>query len=86
MKHVDKKRIPSIILLIDFSEAFNSINHDYIQNVLSLHGFGPSILNWFKKFFSIREATVLMKGIFTKRIFLRQGVPQGDIISHIFLS
>ena len=57
-----------------------------IFSVLNLYGFGPSILNWIQKKFSDREATVLMKGNFTERIFLRQGVPQGDIISpYIFI-
>ena len=37
-------------------------------------------------FFSSREACILMKGYFTEIIFLRQGVPQGDIISpYIFI-
>ena len=45
MKHVNKKRIPAIILLIDFKKAFDSINHRYIQSVLTMYGFGPSILN-----------------------------------------
>ena len=86
MKHVDKKRIPALILLIDFSKAFDSIDHEYIRNVLSLYGFGPNILNWINQFFTGREATVLMKGTFTERIKLRQGVPQGDIISpYIFI-
>merc|ERR1712059_191666 len=54
--------------------------------VLNLYGFGPSILNCINKFFSNREACILMKGYFTERIFLRQGVPQGDIISqYIFI-
>merc|ERR1712082_415079 len=39
MKHVNKKKIPSIILLIDFLKALNSISHQYIQNILSLFGF-----------------------------------------------
>ena len=51
-----------------------------------MYGFGPSIHNWIKNFFSNREACILMKGYFTERIFLRQGVPQGDIISpYIFI-
>ena len=40
MEHVNKNKIPAIILLIDFSKAFDSINHKYIQNVLSMYGFG----------------------------------------------
>ena len=86
IKHVNKAKIPAIILLIDFSKAFDSIDHEYIQNTLSLYGFGPIILNWTKSFFYNREACVLMKGFFTERILLRQGVPQGDIISpYIFI-
>ena len=86
MKHVNKKRIPAIILLIDFKKAFDSINHRYIQSVLAMYGCGPCILNWINKFFSDREACILMKGYFSERIFLMQGVPQGDIISpYIFI-
>ena len=51
-----------------------------------MYGFGPSILNWTKNFFYNRDACVLMKGFFKERILLKQGVPQGDIISpYIFI-
>ena len=86
MEHVNKRQIPAIILLIDFSKAFDSIDHNYIQNVLALYGFGDNILLWIHTFFSDRSACVLMKGNFTDTIFLRQGIPQGDIISpYIFI-
>ena len=86
MKHVNKKRIHALILLIDFKKAFDSINHRFIQSVLAMYGFGPCIINWINKLFSNREAYILMKGYFSDRIFLRQGVPQGDILSpHIFI-
>ena len=71
MKHVNRKKIPVIILLIDFSKAFDSINHRYIQSVLNISGFGQNILKWIHCFFSNRDACVLMKGIFTERIFLK---------------
>ena len=80
------KQNPLIILLIDFSKAFDTISHRFIQNVLSMYGFGESICNWIDKFFSNRDAAVLMKGNFSDRILLGQGVPQGDIISpYIFV-
>jgi hypothetical protein len=54
--------------------------------VLSILGFGDGICNWIDKFFSNRDAAVLMKGNFTDRINLGQGVPQGDIVSpYIFV-
>ena len=87
MKHVNKKKIPAIILLIDFKKAFDSINHRNIQSVLTMYGFGPCILNWINNFFFFnREACILMKGYFSERILLRQEVPQGDIISpYVFI-
>ena len=86
MTHVNQKKIPAIILLIDFSKAFGSINHKHIQNILELYSFGPSILNWVNIFFTNRDACALTKSNFSERILLKQGVPQGDIISpYIFV-
>ena len=85
MKHVNRRRIPAIILLIDFSKAFDSLNHKYIQSVLAMYGFGQNILKWIQCFFSDRDACVLMKSTFTERIFLRQGVRQGDVSPYIFI-
>ena len=46
-----------------------------------MYGFGQNILKRILCFFSNRDACVLMKRTFTERIFLKQGVPQGNIIS-----
>ena len=54
MDYVNTKKLNAIILLIDFSKAFDSIDHNFIQSVLKLYGFGPVILNWIKTFFSNR--------------------------------
>ena len=81
MDYVNRKKFNAIIFLIDFSKAFDSINHNFIQSVLKMYGFGPIILNWIRTFFTNRDAQVLMRGEFTGKISLGQGVPQGDIIS-----
>ena len=39
------------------------------------------MIRWISLFFNDSEAMILMGGHMTERIFLRQGVPQGDIIS-----
>ena len=86
MKHVKKERKNALILLIDFKKAFDSINHKFIKNTLSIYGFGSDIISWVDLFFGEREAQILLGGHIIKKIHLRQGVPQGDIISpYIFI-
>ena len=80
------KKKEAFILLVDFQKAFDSINHDYIDSVLKIYGFGESIRRWIRIFFDKREAVILLGGHLSEKIFLRQGVPQGDVISpYIFL-
>ena len=45
-----------------------------------MYGFGASILNWIKTFFSNRDARVMMRQEFTERITLGQGVPYSPYI------
>ena len=86
MSNVNKRKIPAIILLINFLKTFDSISHSYIQNVLSILGFGNSIHNWIDKFFCNKDAAVLIKGTFTDIILHGQGIMQGDIVSpYIFV-
>merc|ERR1712082_550228 len=82
----NSKKNEDLILLVDFQKAFDSINHVYIDKVLKLYGFGESIWRWVRLFFDKREAVILLGGHLSEKIFLRQGVPQGDVISpYIFL-
>ena len=86
MKHANEKQLESLILLIDFKKAFDSLTHRYIDNCLKMFNFGESIRRWIKLFFSSREAYILLGGELTKKILLEQGVPQGDVVSpYIFI-
>ena len=80
MKHVTKERKNALILLIDFKNAFDSINHKFIKNTLRIYGFGNDIIGWIDLFFGERGAQILLGGHMTDKIYLKQGVPQGDII------
>ena len=77
----NKKKMEGLILLIDFKKAFDSINHQFIEKVLKSFNFGNNIIEWVSLFFNSREAMILMGGHLTQTILLKQGVPQGDIIS-----
>ena len=52
------KKKEAFILLVDFQKAFDSINHEYIDNVLKIYGFGESICRWVRLFFDKREAVI----------------------------
>ena len=86
IKHANIKKMESLILLIDFKKAFDSLTHKYIDNCLKMFNFGQSIRRWISLFFSNREAYILLGGELTKKILLEQGVPQGDVVSpYIFI-
>ena len=54
-----------------------------MHNVLS---FGPDIISWITLFLKNRTARILMGGHMSNEIHLRQGAPQGDVISpYIFI-
>ena len=76
----------SLILLVDFRKAIDSIDHKSITMVLKELGFGDNAVKWISIFFDSREAYILMGGHLSKKILLEQGVPQGDVISpYIFI-
>ena len=81
MHHTISKKESSLILLIDFKKAFDSISHEFIYTTLHTMGFGPDVITWIRTFLSNRESFILLSGHLTNAIKLEQGVPQGDIIS-----
>ena len=86
MEYTERKKVESLILLIDFRKAFDSLSHRYIDECLKLFNFGPSIRKWVSLFFCNREAYILLGGELSKSILLEQGVPQGDVVSpYIFI-
>ena len=86
IKHMTDKKKAGLILLINFKKAFDSIDHTFMHNALSLLGFGPDIIGWIRLFFTNRDAQILMGGHMSDKIHLNQGVPQADVVSpYIFI-
>ena len=85
-KYANRRKIKSLILLIDFRNAFDSLSHKYIDECLKMPNFGPSIRKWVSLFFCNRKAYILQGGELTKTILLEQGVPPGDVVSpYVFI-
>ena len=75
-----------MILLIDFSKAFDSINHDYIYETLSFLNFGPKFIKIIRTMLNSRRCNIMIDGHKTEEFRILRGVPQGDTASpYIFI-
>ena len=57
--------LPGILLFTDFEKAFDSINHEYIEQILDVFNFGPDIKYWVKLFYNNATSCVLYSGYLT---------------------
>ena len=74
---VDEKQCV-ILLLLDLSAAFDTIDHDMLLSRLWKYiGLRDTALNWFKSYLSQRQQSVLINGVKSIMVPLSCGVPQG---------
>lgn len=86
MDNVNKKKKESLILLVDFKKAFDSINTKLIDSALKVFNFGESFRKWVTLLFTGRKTYLLLHGFLGEAIELEQGVPQGDVLSPYILN
>ena len=69
-----------ILLLLDLSAAFDTIDHDMLLSRLRKYiGLRDTVHNWFRSYLSQRQQTVLINGVKSKMVHLSCGVPQGSV-------
>ena len=76
---MDKKKITALVLL-DFSKAFDSIEHSRLINKLHSLGVSEKAADWFKSFLSHRIQSVRIGHILSEPRVVENGVPQGSIL------
>ena len=76
----------TLIILIDFEKAFDSISWSFIDKTLQKFNFGTDFRKWVKIIYHNSESTVLKNGFFTSFFKLERGVRQGCPLSaYLFL-
>jgi len=46
MEYTEAKKLPGILLFIDFCKAFDAIEWNFTHKCIELYNFGPSITKW----------------------------------------
>ena len=67
-------------IFLDFSKAFDTVNHDILVNKLSTYGIRGLALHWLKSYFHDRKQYVSYDGVESDKCINSCGVPQGSIL------
>ena len=71
---------------IDFSAAFDGVNHQGILYKLSSVGIGGSVLSVLTQFLSNRSQYILVDGCRNKLVNVVSGVPQGSVFGPLIFA
>ena len=67
-------------VLLDFSKAFDKVDHDRLLSKLSAMGIGNSLRQWIQSFLKNRTQSVLVDGAISSPAAVLSGVPQGTVL------
>ena len=74
----------AVLLLLDLSAAFDSVDHDTLLTRLQRsYGFTDTVLQWFKSYLTGRTQSVHCSSSHSKYLSVKYGVPQGSVLGPI---
>ena len=82
LTNIDKGLITGTVF-IDFSKAFDTVEHDILLNKLEHYGVCSQSLRWFKDYLHERKQTVSIDTERSDELDIVTGVPQGSILGQL---
>ena len=71
-------------IFLDFSKAFDTVDHEILLGKLEHYGIRGCALSWFKSYLSNRQQFVTYNECKSEKQYIRCGVPQGSILGPLF--
>ena len=81
INYTAQQDIPGLLLFIDFEKAFDSLEWCFVNPTLQYFGFGPSLTNWVRTFYTNIKSCILNNGRSSDFFTLQKGVRQGFPLS-----
>lgn len=85
LQEIDNKKICGAVLL-DFTAAFDVIDHGLLLQKFERYGFKQSALNWLNSYLTNRSQKVYFNGSFSSSVNVDCGVPQGSCLGPLLYS
>jgi len=73
----------SLLVLLDLSAAFDTIDHGMLLNDLEILGIGGKVLQWFSSYLENRSFCVKIGNEFSNRGVMKTGIPQGSVLGPV---
>ena len=74
------KQTAPILLILDFSKAFNTVPHHRLMSNLGHYGIKGDIHNWISGFLMGRSQKVVVEGVCSPEISVHSGLPKGQFL------
>lgn len=81
----DKSKI-SILILLDYTKAFDMINHQLLFSILHFCGFDQNSSNLILSFLSDRVQQTIVNNTISQPLTVHSGVPQGSILGPLLFT
>ena len=79
--YFENENIEGAILFLDFQKAFDTVNHDFLIQVLETFNFGNSFIKWVKTIYCNAESCLANNGWTSKPFHIQKGIRQGCPLS-----
>ena len=75
-----------VSLFLDYSKAFDTVDHGILCRKLELYGIRGFMNDWFKSYLQNRSQYISIKGSSSTTSYIQYGVPQGSVLGSLLFS